>query len=488
MPTNIAFLTAVLDDSDFRAGRVTTSFIEDHPGLLAPRISADRGTKLLTYLADVTVNRPHGNPPRLVDPAEKLPRADLGSPPPGGSRQRLRALGPEEFARKLRGQAALAVTDTTFRDAHQSLLATRVRSRDLLAVAGHVARSVPELLSLEAWGGATYDVALRYLHEDPWERLAALSEAVPNICLQMLLRGRNTVGYTPYPETVTEVFVGRRPPPAVCHIFRIFDALNDVNQMRAAIDAVPQHRHRRRRGSAVLHRGPVGPGRSGSTPWTTTCGWPSRSSAPARDILAIKDMAGLLRPSAAATLVTALRERFDLPVHLHTHDTAGGQLATLLAAWQAGADAIDGAVRLHGRHDQPATAVGDRRRHRPHRPGYRPEPAGRQRPEPYWEAVRRLYAPLSPACPRRRVASTPTRFPAASCPTCVSRPSHWAWASGSRTWKTPTPPPTSSSAGSSRVTPSSKAVGDLALQLVGTGVSSDDFATTPANTTCPTRS
>ena len=125
---------------------------------------------------------------------EKLPRADLGSPPPGGSRQRLRALGPEEFARELRRQAALAVTDTTFRDAHQSLLATRVRSRDLLAVAGHVARSVPQLLSLEAWGGATYDVALRYLHEDPWERLAAISEGVPNICLQMLLRGRNTVG------------------------------------------------------------------------------------------------------------------------------------------------------------------------------------------------------------------------------------------------------------------------------------------------------
>ena len=155
----------------------------------------------------MTVNRPHGHPPRLVDPVEKLPGSTCGSPPPGGSRQRLRALGPEEFARELRRQAALAVTDTTFRDAHQSLLATRVRSRDLLAVAGHVARSVPELLSLEAWGGATYDVALRYLHEDPWERLSALSEAVPNICLQMLLRGRNTVGYTPYPETVTEVFV-----------------------------------------------------------------------------------------------------------------------------------------------------------------------------------------------------------------------------------------------------------------------------------------
>ena len=264
------------------------------PGLLAPRISADRGTKLLTYLADVTVNRPHGHPPRLVDPVEKLPRVDLGSPPPGGSRQRLRALGPEEFARELRRQAALAVTDTTFRDAHQSLLATRVRSRDLLAVAGHVARSVPELLSLEAWGGATYDVALRYLHEDPWERLSALSEAVPNICLQMLLRGRNTVGYTPYPETVTEVFV-REAAAAGIDIFRIFDALNDVSQMRAAIDAV------RSTGTAVAEV---------ALCYTADLSDPGERlytldyylrlaeqivSAGAH-ILAIKDMAGLLRP------------------------------------------------------------------------------------------------------------------------------------------------------------------------------------------------
>ena len=294
VPTNIAFLTAVLDDPDFRAGQVTTSFIEDHPELLAPRIPADRGTKLLTYLADVTVNRPHGHPPRPVDPVEKLPRADLASPPPGGSRQRLRALGPEEFARELRRQTALAVTDTTFRDAHQSLLATRVRSRDLLAVTGHVARSVPQLLSLEAWGGATYDVALRYLHEDPWERLAAVSEAVPNICLQMPLRGRNTVGYTPYPETVTEVFV-REAAAAGIDIFRIFDALNDVNQMRAAIEAV------RSTGTAVAEV---------ALCYTADLSDPGERlytldyylrlaeqivSAGAH-VLAIKDMAGLLRP------------------------------------------------------------------------------------------------------------------------------------------------------------------------------------------------
>src|SRR5690349_9185854 len=198
--TNIPFLQAVLDDPDFRAGRVTTAFIETHPALLTARSSADRGTKLLTYLADVTVNQPHGAAPVSVDPVTKLPRVDLSVPAPDGSRQALLAAGPEGFARALREQTPVAVTDTTFRDAHQSLLATRVRTRDLLAVAGHVARTTPQLWSLEAWGGATYDVALRFLSEDPWERLAALRQTVPDICLQMLLRGRNPVGYPPYPN------------------------------------------------------------------------------------------------------------------------------------------------------------------------------------------------------------------------------------------------------------------------------------------------
>ncbi|MBW8764981.1 MAG: pyruvate carboxylase, partial [Geodermatophilales bacterium] len=235
--TNIPFLQALLDDPDFRAGRVTTSFIDERPELLTARSSADRGTKLLTYLADVTVHKPHGERPRTADPLSKLPLVDLGSAPADGSRQRLQALGPERFAAGLREQVALAVTDTTFRDAHQSLLATRVRTKDLLAIAGHVARTTPQLLSIEAWGGATYDVALRFLHEDPWDRLADLREAVPNICLQMLLRGRNTVGYTPYPEQVTTAFVQEAARTGI-DVFRIFDALNDVGQMRPAIDAV----------------------------------------------------------------------------------------------------------------------------------------------------------------------------------------------------------------------------------------------------------
>ncbi|WP_442971294.1 ATP-binding protein, partial [Rhodococcus sp. Leaf7] len=354
--TNMSFLQGVLADPDFRAGHVTTSFIEERPNLLAANISGDRGTKILRYLADVTVNSPHGRRPTEVYPRDKLPATDLNAAPPAGSRQRLLELGPDGFARSLREQRALALTDTTFRDAHQSLLATRVRTTGLLAVAPHVARLTPELLSIECWGGATYDVALRFLHEDPWERLAALREAVPNIALQMLLRGRNTVGYTPYPERVTTAFVEEAAATGV-DIFRIFDALNNVDQMRPAIDAV------RETGTTIAE---VAMSYTGdlSNPGEKlyTLDYYLRLAEQIVDagahVLAIKDMAGLLRAPAAATLVSALRKNFDLPVHVHTHDTPGGQLATYLAAWEAGADAVDGAsASMAGTTSQPALSA-----------------------------------------------------------------------------------------------------------------------------------
>ena len=210
--TNIPFLPAVLDDPDFQAGRVTTSFIDERPQLLTARSSADRGTKILNYLADVTVNKPHGPRPSTVYPHDKLPAVDLSAPPPAGPSSGWRT-GPGGFRALAARSAAVGVTDTTFRDAHQSLLATRIRTTGLLMVAPYIARLTPQLLSMECWGGATYDVALRFLKEDPWERLAALREAMPNICLQMLLRGRNTVGYTPYPETVTRRSWTRPPRP-----------------------------------------------------------------------------------------------------------------------------------------------------------------------------------------------------------------------------------------------------------------------------------
>ncbi|MDR2996888.1 MAG: pyruvate carboxylase, partial [Microbacterium sp.] len=221
--TNIPFLQALLDDPAFVAGDISTSFIDERPELLQGRVSKDRGSKILNWLVDVTVNRPNGAHPGTADPSAKLPATDLAAEPPAGSRQRLVELGPEGFARALRSQTALAITDTTFRDAHQSLLATRVRTRDLVAAAPHLARLTPGLLSVEAWGGATYDVALRFLGEDPWERLDKLRTALPNIAIQMLLRGRNTVGYTPYPTAVTDAFVHEAAASGI-DIFRIFDA------------------------------------------------------------------------------------------------------------------------------------------------------------------------------------------------------------------------------------------------------------------------
>src|SRR6476661_500843 len=383
--TNVAFLQAVLADPDFAAGGVTTSFIEDHPQLLKAQFGGDRATRLLDFLADVTENQPHGTAPVSVSPVSKLPRLDRSQPVPDGTRQLLREIGPEEFARRLRAAKTVAVTDTTFRDAHQSLLATRVRTRDLLAVADHVARTTPQLWSVECWGGATYDVALRFLNEDPWERLAALREAIPNIGLQMLLRGRNTVGYTPYPTEVTEAFVEEAAATGI-DVFRIFDALNDVSQMRPAIDAV------RATGTSVAEVALCYTGDLSSPGEKLyTLDYYLRLAdqivEAGAHVLAIKDMAGLLRAPAARTLVTALRERFDLPVHLHTHDTPGGQLATLLSAIDVASAPMAGTTSQPPMSALVAATDGTR-----HATGL--DLAAVCDLEPYWEAVRHLYAPF----------------------------------------------------------------------------------------------
>ncbi|WP_455901667.1 pyruvate carboxylase [Rhodococcus gordoniae] len=481
--TNIPFLQAVLDDADFRDGHVTTSFIEERPQLLTLRSSADRGTKILNYLADVTVNKPHGERPTTLYPHDKLPAIDLSAAPPAGSRQRLLELGPEGFARALREQKSIGVTDTTFRDAHQSLLATRVRSKDLLTVAGHVARMTPQLLSIEAWGGATYDVALRFLHEDPWERLAALREAIPNINLQMLLRGRNTVGYTPYPEAVTRAFVQEAADTGI-DIFRIFDALNNVDQMRPAIDAV------RETGTtlaevAMSYTGDL------SNPDETiyTLDYYLRLAEEIVEagahVLAIKDMAGLLRAPAAATLVSALRSNFDLPVHVHTHDTPGGQLATYLAAWHAGADAVDGAsAALAGTTSQPAlSAIVAAAANSEFDTGLDLQAVCDL--EPYWEALRRVYAPFESGLPAPTGRVYTHEIPGGQLSNL--RQQAIALGLGDRFEEVE-----AAYAGADRllgrlikVTPSSKVVGDLALHLVGAGVSVDDFAAEPGKYDIP---
>ena len=475
--TNIPFLQAVLDDPAFRAGDLSTAFIEERPELFRMHQSKDRGTKILNWIAEVTVNRPWGEGDGIIDPRIKLPKIDLDAPAPPGSRQKLLELGPVGFASALRAQTALAVTETTFRDAHQSLLATRVRTKDLVAVAPYVARMTPQLLSVEAWGGATYDVALRFLGEDPWERLAALRETLPNIAIQMLLRGRNTVGYTPYPTEVTDAFVREAASTGV-DIFRIFDALNDVSQMRPAIDSVLETGHAIAEVALCYTADLLDPA---ETLYTLDyyLRLAEQMVEAGAHILAIKDMAGLLRASAAEKLVTALRDRFDLPVHVHTHDTAGGQLATLLAASRAGADAVDVAsAPMAGTTSQPsASALVAALAHTERDTGLSLQAVSDL--EPYWEAVRHAYRPFESGLPGPTGRVYKHEIPGGQLSNlrqqaiALGLADHFEkiedlYAAASTMLGRPP-----------KVTPSSKVVGDLALALAAADADPADFEQNP---------
>ena len=481
--TNIGFLQAVLADETFASGDLSTSFIDERPYLFLGKPSADRGTKILSWLADVTVNQPNGSRAGHLSPAVKLPKLDLSQPAPAGSRQRLLELGPKEFANQLRAQVPVAVTETTFRDAHQSLLATRVRGRDLVQVAPYVSRLTPQLFSVEAWGGATYDVALRFLGEDPWQRLEALRAAMPNVCIQMLLRGRNTVGYTPYPTEVTEAFV-KEAAAAGIDIFRIFDALNDVEQMRPAIAAVLATKTAVAEVALCYTADLLDPA---ETLYTLDyyLDLAQQIVDAGAHIIAIKDMAGLLRPAAAEKLVTALRERFDLPVHLHTHDTAGGQLATLMAAINAGVDAVDVAsAPMAGTTSQPsASALVAALAHTPRDTGISLDQVCAL--EPYWEAVRNVYRPFESGLPGPTGRVYKHEIPGGQLSNLRQQAIALGlgdqfervedmYAAASQLLGRPT-----------KVTPSSKVVGDLALHLVAANANVQDFAENPQNYDIP---
>ncbi|MCC6736746.1 MAG: pyruvate carboxylase [Bauldia sp.] len=341
--TNLPFLEAVLSHPRFRNNDVTTRFIDETPELFQYPLRRDRATRLITYIADVTVNgHPDARGRALPPPGTRtpIPPHFSGQPKPG-TKQLLDKLGPKGFADWMREQKRALVTDTTMRDAHQSLIATRMRTYDITAVAQAYSTGMSGLLSLEAWGGATFDVAMRFLTEDPWERLATLRERVPNILLQMLLRGANGVGYTNYPDNVVQYFI-RQAAEGGVDLFRIFDCLNWVENMRVAIDA-------------VVDAGKIA---EGAICYTGDIFDPNRQKYSLKyyvnlakeleragvHVLGIKDMAGLLRPRAATALVKALKEEVGLPVHLHTHDTSGISAATILAAVEAGADAFDAAM------------------------------------------------------------------------------------------------------------------------------------------------
>ncbi|AYG04739.1 pyruvate carboxylase [Gryllotalpicola protaetiae] len=487
--TNIPFLQALLEEPEFVAGEIATDFIAGRPDLVRARPSQDRGTKILNWLADVTVNKPHGDRPAgVADPSVKLRdlgghSLDLGREAPEGTRQRLLELGPAAFAKAVRAQTALAVTDTTFRDAHQSLLATRVRTKDLLAVAPYVARLTPGLFSVEAWGGATYDVALRFLGEDPWERLAALRTALPNVAIQMLLRGRNTVGYTPYPAQVTDAFIAESVGTGV-DVFRIFDALNDVEQMRPAIEAVLAQNTAIAEG-VLCYTGDLNSPREDFYTLDYYLGLAERLVGTGIHMLAIKDMAGLLRPAAAEKLVAALRAEFELPVHVHTHDTAGGQLATLLAAARAGADVVDVAsAPMSGTTSQPsASALVAALANTERETELDFENVAAL--EPYWAAVRGLYAPFESGLPAPTGRVYRHEIPGGQLSNLRQQAISLGLGGDFELIEDMYAAANRILGRIPKVTPSSKVVGDLALQLAAAHADPDDFEQNPQNYDIP---
>ncbi len=392
--TNIPFLENVMRHHVFLDGKCDTSFIETHPELLQMPVKKDRGTKLLKYLAEVTVNGAPGVAKPLKPaslPEARLPRLDLSRPPPDGTKQILDRQGPEGLARWVKAQPGVLFTDTTMRDAHQSLLATRVRTHDLVRIAPHTAHLGAGLFSLECWGGATFDVSMRFLREDPWARLHALRKAVPNLLLQMLLRGSNAVGYTNYADNVVERFVHEAADSGV-DVFRVFDALNWTKGMTVACEAV------RKEGkvleAALCYTGDISDPKRTKYPLSYYVKLAKELERMGAHFLGIKDMAGLLKPFAAEQLVKALKQEVGIPIHLHTHDTSGVASATLLEAAKAGVDVMDAALSsLSGLTSQPnlnslaAVLAGSQ---------WDPklDQDGLQQLANYWETVREYYAPF----------------------------------------------------------------------------------------------
>ena len=393
--TNLQFVENVINHPAFTSGEVTTQFIDTTPKLFNFVRRRDRATRLLRYLGEVTVN---GHPdmkgrvlPDLTRAEIALPSCDLTTPIPPGSRDRLRQMGAAKFAAAMNTEKRVLLTDTTMRDAHQSLLATRMRTFDMLRIAPYYARLVPELFSLECWGGATFDVALRFLKEDPWERLSRLREQVPNILFQMLLRGANAVGYTSYADNVVRFFV-QRAAHAGIDLFRIFDSLNWVNNMRVSIDAVLET------GAlcegAICYTGDIfdtGRSKYNLKYYIDLAKELERAGV---HILCIKDMAGVCRPRAAAALFKALREEVGLPLHFHTHDTSGISAASVLAAIENGCVAVDGAIdAFSGLTSQPnLNAIVAALEGSEHEPAI--TRAALQPISHYWEGVRKVYAPF----------------------------------------------------------------------------------------------
>jgi len=473
--TNIPFLVNLLTHPEFLAGRCTTRFIDETPALFDFPVRRDRATKVLEYLADVIVNGNalvRGRPPAARRAAAPLPACDMVAPLPTGTRTRLRELGPERFAAWVREQRTLFVTDTTMRDAHQSLLATRMRTHDMLAVADAYARLAAGFFSLEMWGGATFDTAMRFLRECPWERLDRLRERIPNVLFQMLLRASNAVGYTNYPDDVVRSFVKESADGGI-DLFRVFDPLNWVPNMQVAIDAV------RDAGAlceaAICYTGDILDPRRTKYSLDYYVGLARELEKLGAHMLAIKDMAGLCKPFAAGTLVRALRDEIGIPIHFHTHDTAGGQLASLLEAARNGADIVDAAFApLSGLTSQPnLNALVEAARHTPLDTGLDPEPL--RHLAHYWGAVREHYTAFECGMKAPDADLYLHEMPGGQFTNLLEQAKALGladrWEDVCRTYAD-----VNALLGDIvKVTPTSKSVGDLALMLVTNGLEARDL-------------
>ena len=340
--TNIRFLENVISHEQFRKGLCTVNFIDTHPELFTFDRPKDRATRLLKYLANIKINGhtdvKHFDPSRKFRTPE-VPSFNSFADYPKGTKDKLTELGPQQFMQWLKNEKPVLFTDTTYRDAHQSLVATRMRSRDILAAAEGYAHNHPELFSMEVWGGATFDVALRFLHEDPWTRLKDIRKAMPNVLLQMLFRGFNAVGYSAYPRNVIHQFIEKSWENGV-DIFRIFDSLNNIESMLPGIEHVVKHTGGIAQPS-ICYTGDVLRKDNNKYNLQYYTDLAKRLEDTGAHMLAIKDMAGLLKPNAATVLIQALKESVSIPIALHTHDTAGTQIATYLNAVNAGIDTID---------------------------------------------------------------------------------------------------------------------------------------------------
>jgi pyruvate carboxylase len=473
--TNLAFLENVLSHPTFAAGKAYTTLIDETPELMQTAARRDRATRILRYVGSTIVNghptvRGKPKPPLSVLAVESAPPPTPRQAPPPGTKQVLEREGPAGIVKLLRKDRRVRYTDTTWRDAHQSLLATRLRTYDIARVAPATAHLCADLFSLEMWGGATFDVAYRFLSEDPWIRLEELRRLVPNVMFQMLVRGANAVGYTNYPDDVVSGFI-EEAAAAGMDVFRIFDALNDVDNMQVAIEAA--QKTGRIVETAICYTGDVSDPRRKKYDLKYYVDLAKEIVRRGTHLLAIKDMAGLLKPRAATMLVKALKDAVDVPLHLHMHDTAGNSIASYLAAVEAGVDVIDGAVSsMAGMTSQPSlSSLAFALDGSPRDPGINPD--NFEKLSNYWEPVRPFYAPFESGLAAPAADVYEHEIPGGQYSNLRAQAEALGVQSGTGGWdavKRAYADVNRLFGDIPKVTPSSKVVGDMAIWMVKQGL------------------